>query len=296
MKGNQLRVKENKYFEGWYFKHQFGKEMIAFIPGISKDLYGNKIAFIQIITNQKSYYVPYSYNDCHIDRKRCYIRIDNNIFTKKGIKIDIKKEGLWIKGIIKYGDFQKIKYDIMGPFALLPFMECNHEVLSMKHYLKGNMNINNKDISKMWGIGYVEKDWGCSFPNSYIWTQCNIFSQVPLNIMASVAEIPLLGRRFLGSICVIQYKKKEYRIATYLGAKVIKMKNGFLLTQGRYKFYVSLLKSNPQHLYAPNKGAMERGIREHPVCKVRYILTSKEIVIFDEISSYASFELVKKNK
>lgn len=43
-----------RYFEGWYFKHQSDKTVVAFIPGLSIDSDGNKSAFIQVITPEMS--------------------------------------------------------------------------------------------------------------------------------------------------------------------------------------------------------------------------------------------------
>lgn len=50
----------------------------------------------------------------------------------------------------------------MGPFSYIPFMECNHSILSMKSSANGLININDKEIKFNNGIGYIEKDWGYS--------------------------------------------------------------------------------------------------------------------------------------
>lgn len=39
--------------------------------------------------------------------------------------------------------------------------------------------------------------------------------------MLSVADIPVMGLRFTGIIGVVLWRGKEYRLATYLGAKVV---------------------------------------------------------------------------
>lgn len=58
--------------------------------------------------------------------------IGQNRFGEKGIRLVIKTPELKIKGKLAFGPLSPLKYDIMGPFALLPFMECRHEVWSMK--------------------------------------------------------------------------------------------------------------------------------------------------------------------
>ncbi|MGN1268367.1 MAG: hypothetical protein ACI4U0_02555 [Candidatus Aphodocola sp.] len=60
--GEKYLNKNKNYFEGWYFKNINLKEGISFIPGINIDDIGKK-AFIQIITNNKFYYVNYNIED-----------------------------------------------------------------------------------------------------------------------------------------------------------------------------------------------------------------------------------------
>lgn len=105
----------------------------------------------------------------------------------------------------------------MGLFRLLPRMECNHEIISMYHGVQGSLILNGKTLTFDDGIGYIEKDWGHSFPKSYVWLQCNSFMKEKCSIIVSVAEIPYLGMNFKGCICAIHYKGIEYRLVTYLG-------------------------------------------------------------------------------
>lgn len=43
------------YFEGLYFKHQKGDQMLALIPGRADDG-----AFIQVLTPERSYHIPFA--------------------------------------------------------------------------------------------------------------------------------------------------------------------------------------------------------------------------------------------
>ena len=58
-------------------------------------------------------------------------------------------------------------------------------------------------------MGYIEKDWGTSFPNKYFWLQCNDFATGNASIMISVAEIPFLGTKFTGCICSVYLNGKN---------------------------------------------------------------------------------------
>ena len=144
------------------------------------------------------------------------------------------------------------------------------------------------------GTGYIEGDRGESFPREYLWTHCNYEEN---SIMLSVAEIPMLGRSFTGIIGFVYLKGKEYRIATYLGAKVVKMGNNFVeIKQGRFKLTAKLMKENSHKLNAPVGGCMSRLIKESVACEAEYSFSVSDKQILDFTTSNASFEYEYKKK
>ncbi len=63
--------------------------------------------------------------------------------------------------------------------------------------------------------------------------------------MLSVAGIPMAGIRFTGIIGVILWRGKEYRIATYLGARVVKIQDKMVwVKQGSLELDVRLLETS----------------------------------------------------
>lgn len=61
--------------------------------------------------------------------------------------------------------------------------------------------------------------------------------------MLSVADIPMAGIHFTGIIGVVLWHGKEYRLATYLGAKVSQNQNGKIrIVQGNMELEVCLLE------------------------------------------------------
>lgn len=225
--------RKRKYFEGWYFKHTSASASISFIPGINIDKAGTKHAFIQIITQNSSYNIIFPFDTFHAAKNVLNIQIEKNTFSSSGLKIDIETDELKCRGEINYGSFTPISYDIMGPFCIFPNMQCNHGIISLSHSLSGFLQINGELMSFDNGLGYIEKDWGSSFPERYLWVQCNDFNDKNLSIFASVAKIPIFKSHFTGCICVVYYHGKEYRFATYLSAKPLKWDfSGLKITQG----------------------------------------------------------------
>ncbi|MDP4117700.1 MAG: hypothetical protein Q8873_00705 [Bacillota bacterium] len=112
--------------------------------------------------------------------------------------------------------------------------------------------------------------------------------------MLSVAEIPFMGFHFVGCICVIIYQGKEYRFATYLGAKIIELnKNKVILKQGGYILEVDIKNTDGQSLLAPQTSKMTRIIKECISVSGRFQFYIKGKKLFDLESKNISFEFVK---
>lgn len=277
------------YFEGWYLKHQCSGRTIAFIPAVHRGEDGKWEVSLQIVTEKGAWYLTYPEEACRICRKPFCVMIGKNIFTDNGVHLDICEEGLKVKGNILYQKTDGLRYDIMGIFKYVPFLQCRHGVLSMCHRLKGILNLNGERISLTGGRGYIETDRGRSFPKSYLWTQC-FFGRID-SIMLSVADIPFSLVHFQGCICAIHYRGREYRLATYLGVHIDQYQDGTVaISQGRMKVKITRLSEAGYGLKAPQKGKMSRIIRESPSCQVRYQFWIDKKPVFDFVSKQASFE------
>ena len=109
--------------------------------------------------------------------------------------------------------------------------------------------------------------------------------------MLSVAEAPISGFRIRGIIGVVLWKGKEYRLATYLGAKALQVRNGkILITQGNMELEARLLEEVRNPLKAPDHGNMTRTIRENAACRAFYRFRKGESIYFSFKTDRASFE------
>ena len=299
----EKRKKSNNYFEGWYFKNTNNKKGISFIPGININEQEKK-AFIQIITNDSSYFVNYNIEDFKHSATPFYIKIGDNFFSKNKIHIDIKDktQNLIVFGDIRYSDSQNISTNflnpnIMGPFSYIPFMECNHAILNMKTTANGLININNDKIKFENSIGYMEKDWGSSFPKSYIWCQGNNFKKSNTSFMISIADIPFKNFHFNGIICDLIINNKEFKFTTYNNAKLVEyyVDNNFLniiLKKGHYYLNINSKCNTGAKLFAPVKGKMEKDIFESISATISVTLKKDNMVIFSDTSTNCGLEIV----
>lgn len=113
------------FFKGWYFKCCANDKTIAFIP--SYHINNNKkTASLQIITDDKAFNIPFE--NLEYIEKPLFTSLNKCIFSKRGISLKLKISEFNICGKIHFIKALPIKYDIMGLFALLPFMQCKHSV------------------------------------------------------------------------------------------------------------------------------------------------------------------------
>lgn len=273
------------YFKGWYFKCSSQNKTIAFIPAFHRNN-GRGSASLQIITDEAAYNIPF--HSLTYREKPLYAKLGDSIFSNEGIRLHIQTDKFSAEGTLKFGNLSPIRYDIMGPFGFIPFMQCRHSIYSMKHDIDGQVTINERQYVFQNGTGYIEGDCGYSFPKQYIWTQCCFKNS---SLMLSVADIPMLGVHFTGIIGIVFLCGKEYRIATYLGAKISHIsKNAVTVQQGDYILTVKLIKKNPHPLLAPDNGNMSRTIHESASCKAYYKFEYKKKILCEFISDRASFE------
>ena len=278
-------MSKNNYFKGWYFKCCASDTTIAFIPAYHHSNH-KRTASLQIITDNSVFNIPFI--SLEYSEKPLCVNIGNCVFSENGIKLNIKNDNLAISGELRFRCISPIRYDIMGPFCFLPFMQCKHSVYSMRHLVDGQITINGRELDFKTGLGYIEGDSGYSFPDRYIWTQ-SCFENGSL--MLSVANIPLLGFHFTGIIGVVLIDGKEYRIATYLGARLKHIgKNIVTVKQGAYELTAKLIHKNCQPLYAPENGRMDRIIHESASCIAYYNFSCKDKLLCEFTSNGASFE------
>lgn len=295
----------HSYFEGWYFKHTNGNESISFIPGIQISENCKK-AFLQVITNTASYYVDYDISEFQFELNPFFVAVGNNTFSKDKIHIDVfdSSQNLQIYGDLTYSESKNIKTNflkpnIMGPFSYIPKMECNHAILCMRNKIDGFIEINEQNIDFSNGIGYIEKDWGYSFPKSYIWCQGNNFFDSNASFMLSIADIPFSFLSFRGLICVLLIDNQEFKFTTYNNSKILKYSvedSSFeiILKKGAYELKIQTENAPGHTLLAPVQGEMRKDILESITATITVTLKKHGQTIFQDTSINCGLEFVKE--
>lgn len=266
-----------EYFEGWYFKQVSSDEntVLCLIPGLSVH-HGTKSPFIQVILARKDGEVWHQTTDwldvsaLHAQNAPFSIQLDGNHFRRDGITLAYFGQRLQVRGELRFSSLIAPPASlwaptVMGPFSYLPGMECIHSIISLTHALSGSLEINGRPTDFTGGKGYLEKDWGSSFPGRYVWLQSNHFARDG-SLFFSWADIPALGTTFKGYIAHLYYGGIHHRYATYTrggcGLTSFEQEVEIILKNRDSELQIKAVQSGGASLAAPHRGQMVHTIKE----------------------------------
>jgi len=304
--------KKPPFFEGWYFKlvDAGQQQRWAVIPGvfIGREP-GSSHAFVQTLDGATGHstYHRYPYESFRAAPRELDISIGPNRFRRDAISLDIDDPQRRMKGDLRFSGgaawpVTLTSPGIMGWYALVPFMECYHGVLSFDHAIDGSLKIDGNWIDFGGGRGYIEKDWGQAFPKAWIWMQSNHFATPGTSLTASVAVIPWLGSAFNGFIAGLWHAGRLYRFATYTGARLerqevddhtVRLQFSDRGSRG-HRLEIEATRTQGGVLHSPERVAMLQRVTESldATIRVRVVAQDTGQVLFDEMGRHAGLEVV----
>lgn len=224
-------------------------------------------------------------------------------FSQNRISLNISEKDISLNGELIFRDVipwpvKLFSPGIMGWYSFVPFMECNHGVLSLNHEINGKLIYNNNPINFNNGKGYIEKDWGSSFPSSYVWMQSNHFSNPEVSFIGSVAKIPWFGSWFRGFIAGLLIEKKLYRFTTYTNAvlkylRIDEQNISFEIVDKKYTLTVQGKRNESGIIYGPYDSEMLPKVTEslNSVLHVKLIDNLSEDIIFEGTGKHAGLDV-----
>ena len=300
--------RRDDYFEGWYLKcvDASRSQVLALIPGVSHDRAGNTShSFVQVVRpGGQTAYVSYPIDAFTFDRRRFSITVGPNTFSESGVTLDLDGDGVRLTGDLGFGPWvpwpvSATKPGIMGPYRFVPRMEGYHGVCSLDHGLTGALELNGERLDFDGGRGYAEKDWGRSFPSSWVWAQSNHFDRPHISVTVSVARIPWMGSSFVGFIAGAWISGKLFRFTSYTGARLTAFQSRFdgatmTYEDHAFRLEVELDGAAAAPLKAPSHGRMVARADESLDASMRAKLTNLRTgeVILDDCGLHAGCEVM----
>jgi len=297
------------FFEGWYYKlvSANGKERVAVIPAVFLGKQGH--AFIQVLDGVQGRMDYHSFPLQQFDaaREEFRVRIAENTFSMEGFSLDLDSPVGRASGEVHIHNPQPwpvsvLSPGVMGWYAWVPAMECYHGVLSFDHEISGKLAINGREIDFNGGRGYMEKDWGASFPQGYIWMQSNHFAQVGVSLMASVAVIPWRGSAFPGFIIGLWHNGVLWRFASYTGARIEQLDISektvrIAVRDRRNRLELQVDRAGGVSLRGPTKTDMGMRVDESLAGQVHAnLMTMQGEILFEGSGHHAGLEVTQAEK
>lgn len=304
---------QRRYFEGWYFKCVDAAErrVVAVIPGVSYSADGRLAqSFVQVLREGGgTRFFSFPAEAFTFARSAPFhIAVGACTFTEAGMTLDLEDDAGAVRGEVGFGPWSPWPVTlrapgIMGWYRYVPRMECYHGVLSMDHGLRGALLVDGEELALDGGRGYVEKDWGRSFPSSWVWLQSNHFGRPGVSVTCSVARIPWVRGSFTGHIAGLLLDGRLRRFATYTGAAlaaVVTRPGGALvvLRDRRTELHIDAEGAVTGSLKAPVLGAMQGRADEALGARVRVQLRElrgrRPLVIFEGTGAHAGLEVMNE--
>lgn len=303
--------KKSNFFEGWYFKivQPHTGNTYCFIPGVF--ISSGKVlshSFIQVIKgNENNFkYLKFKKDEFKASTSEFNLKVEESYFSINQINLNINQQHekifgtLYFENIIRWPD-SIINPGSMGFYNYLGFMQCYSQVCVVDGRIRGKLSINGETVDFTGGKLYIEKNWGKSFPCSYIWIQGNSFQKGNGSITCSIGDIPLPFplRSFTGFLIGLYVKGRFYKF-TSINRSTLSIncenekialetynKEYFLKVEGSYK------KESFMSLYAPSGGNMIPIANEtlHGNLSVSVYDNKKNCIIFNDNCSSAGIEL-----
>ena len=283
------RGRKPPFFEGWYYKLVDSTEehRLAVIPGIF--LSGDPAehhAFVQVLdgSTTSSAYHRFAPGEFEAARNHFEIRVGENLFTSERMILDLDDTSGRVSGEVRFEGTVPWPVTlrspgIMGWYAWAPFMECYHGVLSLDHELSGELAKDGQALDFTGGRGYIEKDWGKSFPAAWIWVQTNHFAEQGTSLSASIAIIPWLSGAFPGFIVGLWHEGRLFRFATYTGARTERLEIGddaiaWTVVDRRCRLEMYARRARGGLLHGPGRDRMHQRVSESLSGEVEVRLTT----------------------
>ncbi len=297
--------KKPPFFEGWYYKLVSADERfkVAVIPGVI--LGQDAHSFLQVLdgVDGTTAYIKFPVQDFHANDHQFEIKIQKNRFNGNQLNLAFDHPQCQLTGEIHLGSLNPwpvtwLSPGIMGWYAWVPRMECYHGVLSFSHSLQGTLTLNGKVMDFSGGRGYIEKDWGQSFPEAWVWLQSNHFAGVDACITASVAIIPWVGSAFRGFIVGFWLDGKLFRFATYNGAHIASFHIyddhvDWVLLNRDYRLFLKAHRVQGGLLRGPTRMDMGQRVLETLNATVQVKLETRDgVVIFDKVGAHTGLEVI----
>lgn len=294
----------NNYFEGWFQKVYSSELQASFViiygyaTANSLDTFG----FIQLLLPGKLPRLLYfPKNEITCDKDRHIMVMGKNKLSKDAIEIDTKD--ISIKLNFKNNQLIQTFKNSMGYSYFVPSLPCYHSVLNASHFVSGEICYDDGQYSLVNEMGYLEKNWGTSFPENYFWLHAIDPKNPQISLLFSRAEIKWLGKKFIRHVGHLRFDGIEIDLRELRNISIITLDQNTEVQIIRFeskslKLYISINIGKNVILKGPTNGALSRDIDHHADAVIDVKMTTENKIRqfqmvgnFEKINTPAAFLL-----
>jgi hypothetical protein len=190
-----------------------------------------------------------------------------NLLTTEIIQINTKDFKIHLK--LMNNHVSKTFKNSMGYNYFLPNLPCYHAVLNTGHLVSGEIKQKNERFIIKNELGYLEKNWGTSFPETYYWLHAVDPNDPQVSILFSRAEIEWIGKKFIRHLGHLRFDEKEVDIRSLKNVTVsilssCKDKHEIRIASKTLQMEISITHNNKVRFKGPFNGKLSRDIIHFP--------------------------------
>ncbi len=262
-------IGRSRFFEGWFQKLYSREHRTSFViiygyaTGNAHDMFG----FIQVlIPGQEPALVYFPKGQVVLDRQQHIVRMGDNVLSTN--TIDIHLHELSINLQLMNNQRIETLNNSMGYAYYVPTLPCYHSVLNTSHGVSGSIVHRSNEYAVNNEMGYLEKNWGTSFPDRYTWLHAVDPNNAETSLLFSRADIQWLGRTFTRHVGHIRFDGKHIDLRSLSSVVISTHSDGtdvhiYRIKSASLQLDITVTVGHKVLLKAPEKGSLSREIPHH---------------------------------
>jgi tocopherol cyclase len=268
-----------KYFEGWFHKiySQEHRASFVIIYGYTTGDTPAKFGFIQVhLPNQEPRILYFDRSEVSCDPNQHRVCMGVNELSLERMKI--RTEELIIDLHFGKNDPIRTVKNSMGYHYFIPNLPCYHAVCNLSHTVSGEIRTTNDQFSFKAETGYLEKNWGTSFPENYQWLHAIAPNDPATSLLFSQAEIGWFGNQFQRHVGYIRIKNevvdfRRLKDVSIRSEQVESNKQRIHIRSRELDLEITIITDQQVFLLGPEDGTLRRNIGHYADAQVELRIT-----------------------
>jgi len=234
------------------------------------------------------------------DSNQHIIRMGAHVLTTH--KIDINTNEIGIQLDLTNNQPIRTFKNSMGYNYVIPNLPCYHAILNKSHTISGEIRVGDANFVMDKDMGYLEKNWGTSFPDNYIWLHAVDPTNTEVNLLFSQAEIKWMGSTFLRHLGYLNFENecidfRQFKNSEVSSSLVSPEKQLIRFSSKLIELEISIVLGGQVLFKGPEDGALRRDIVHYTDAFIEVKLKrNAETTVFRLVGNYENVQITNDRK